>query len=93
MSRGMANTVVELAVVEYLCRYGSVGIFRLVDDVLKIPGVRKALGLNAPPAPGSDGWWRAYSVIIEVVRALEAEGLAKYLPSVGVVNWTAGGCE
>jgi len=88
----MDRTVVMLAVAEYLCRHGSVGIFRLVDDVVKRSEVKQALKLASPPAPGSNEWWRAYHAVLDAVRALEREGLVKYLHSVGVVNWVVRRC-
>jgi len=90
--RGMSDSRITAAVAAYLCRHRSVGILRLVDDLLKLPGVRKALKLSHPPAPDTPEWWRAYNAVTEAVRELAGAGAAEYLASVGVVNWRGPPC-
>jgi len=85
------SAVLIPAAVRYLCTYGSVGVFRLVDDLLKMPEVKAALGLKHAP-PGTDAWWRAYHAVLDVVRTLQAKGLVKYDASMGVVNWLGAKC-
>jgi hypothetical protein len=87
----MSSAAID-AVLNYLCRHKSVGVFRLVDDVAKTKEVRQALRLEHAPAPGTQEWWRVYHAVMDAVRKLEAHKLVKYLSDAGVVNWTAGGC-
>jgi hypothetical protein len=91
-----------LAAARYLCRHLSVGLFRLVDDVIRDPSLLPVLaelgaaevvnGVPAAPRPGTPGWWRAHSAVVDAVLYLEARGVAKYLPDVGVVNWAGRPC-
>jgi len=90
--RASGAASVEEAVAQILCQQGAAGIYRLVDAVSKMKGVRKALGLKHAPRPGSEEWWEAYDAIIEAVRALEARGLVEYIPAAGIARWKAGGC-
>ncbi|MCC6020952.1 MAG: hypothetical protein LM577_06270 [Thermoproteaceae archaeon] len=93
---------IALAVAKYLCRHLSAGIFRLVDDIVRDPSLLPVLaglgavetvgGVPAAPRPGAPGWWRAHDAVLDAVLYLEARGVAKYLPDVGVVNWAGRPC-
>jgi hypothetical protein len=91
-----------LATARHLCRHQSVGLYRLVDDLLKdanlLPvfaemGAVEVVG-GAPAAPRLDTpeWWRAYGAVRDAVLYLETRGVAKYLPKLEVVNWIGGPC-
>jgi len=84
--------VTGLAAAEYICRHYSVNIHRLVGYLLKRADVRRDLGLNRAPRPGSDDWRRAYNAVVATVKELEEEGLVKHLSYIGRVNWHADGC-
>jgi hypothetical protein len=92
-----------LAAARYLCQRRSVGLYRLVDDLLKdsslLPvfaelGAVEVVG-GAPMAPrlGTPEWWRAYGAVRDAVLYLEARGVVKYLPKLEVVNWAGGPCH
>jgi hypothetical protein len=92
-----------LAAARYLCQRRSVGLYRLVNDLLKDPGllpVFAELGAvevvgGAPAAPRLDTpeWWRAYGAVRDAVLYLETRGVVKYLPKLEVVNWAGGPCR
>jgi hypothetical protein len=86
------------AIVEYLCRHGSVGLLRLALDLTRrrldifaeAGAVEVAMGVVAPPTPGTDAWWRA--AVREAVYALRERGLVQYVWEAEVVNWTGPPC-
>ncbi len=92
----------ELAAARYLCQRRSVGLYRLVDDLLKDPAllplfaelgaVEVVGGAPAAPRPGTPEWWRAYGAVRDAVLYLEARGVVKYLPKLEVVNWVGRPC-
>ncbi len=94
--------VLGLAAARYLCQRRSVGLYRLVDDLLKDPAllpvfaevgaVEVVNGVPAAPRPGTPEWWRAYSAVRDAALYLEARGVVKYLSKLEVVNWVAKPC-
>jgi len=77
------------AVAAYLCRHRGVGLFRLTLDLTRrrlaeIDAVEVVRGAAAPPAPGTEAWWRAAGR--EAVYALRHRGLVQYVGE--VVSWT-----
>jgi len=77
------------AVAAYLCRHRGVGLFRLTLDLTRrrlaeIDAVEVVRGAAAPPAPGTEAWWRA--AVREAVYALRHRGLVQYVGE--VVSWT-----
>ena len=92
-----------LAAARYLCQRRSVGLYRLVDDLLKdssllpvfaeMGAVEVVGGAPMAPRPGTPEWWRAHSAVRDAVLYLEARGVVKYLPKLEVVNWTGGPCR
>jgi hypothetical protein len=79
-----------------------VGLYRLVNDLLKDPALLPVFaelgavevvgGAPAAPRPGTPGWWRAYGAVRDAVLYLETRGVVKYLPKLGVVNWVGKPC-
>jgi hypothetical protein len=96
------NPRLALAAARYLCQHRSVGVYRLVDDLLKdssllsvfaeLGAVEVVGGAPAAPRPGTPEWWRAYSAVRDAVLYLEARGVAKYLPKLEVANWIGTPC-
>jgi len=96
------NPRLSLAAARHLCQHRSVGMYRLVDDLLKdssllpvfaeLGAVEVVGGAPAAPRPGTPEWWRAYSAVRDAVLYLETRGVAKYLPKLGVVNWIGKPC-
>jgi hypothetical protein len=92
-----------LAAARYLCQHRSVGLYRLVNDLLRDPGlfpvfaeigaVEVVGGAPAAPRPDTAEWWTAYSAVRDAVLYLEARGVVKYLPKIEVVNWAGGPCR
>jgi hypothetical protein len=97
------NPRLALATARYLCQRHSVGLYRLVDDLLRdasllpvfaeIGAVEVVGGAPAAPRPGTPEWWRAYSAVKDAVLYLEARGVAKYLSQLEVVNWIGKPCS
>jgi hypothetical protein len=97
------NFRLALAAARYLCRHRSVGLYRLVDDLLRdssllpvfaeLGAVEAVGGAPAAPRPGTPEWWRAYSAVKDVVLYLETRGVAKYLSQLEVVNWIGKPCS
>ena len=91
------NFRLALAAARHLCQHRSVGLYRLVDDMLRDPGLLPVFaevgavevvgGAPAAPRPGTAEWWRAYGAVRDAVLYLETRGVAKYLPKLEVVNW------
>jgi hypothetical protein len=91
-----------LAAARHLCQRGSVGLYRLVDDLLKdssllpvfaeLGAVEVVGGVPTAPRPGTPEWWRAYGAVRDAVLYLEVRGVAKYLPKLEVVNWIGEPC-
>jgi hypothetical protein len=96
------NPRLALAVARYLCRHRSVGLYRLVDDLLKDPAllpvfaemgaVEMVGGAPAAPRPGTPKWWRAYGAVRDAVLYLETRGVVKYMPKLEVGNWIGKPC-
>ena len=88
------------AVAAYLCRHRSVGLLRLTFDLTRrrldilaeIGAVEVAMGVVAPPTPGTDTWWRAVAAVREAVYALRSRGLVQYVKEAEAVNWTGPLC-
>ena len=91
-----------LVAARYLCRRQSVGMYRLVDDLLKdssllpvfaeLGAVEVVGGAPAAPRPGTPEWWRAYSAVKDAVLYLETRGVVKYFSQFEVVNWIGKPC-
>jgi hypothetical protein len=70
------------AVAAYLCRHRSVGLLRLTLDLTRrglelsaeVGAVVVVKGAAAPPAPGTEAWWRA--AVREAVYALRHRRLS-----------------
>jgi hypothetical protein len=86
---------------DYLVRYPSVGLLRLVIDVLKsgdarVARFRRALGINSSidvEVNINDPLFsRLLASVRGVVRALAKAGLIEYIEDLGVVN-LARGCD
>jgi hypothetical protein len=96
------NPRLALAAARYLCRHHSVGLYRLVDDLLKdsslLPvfaetgAVEVVGGAPTAPRPGTPKWWKVYSAVRDAVLYLETRGVVKYLPKLEVVNWRGKPC-
>jgi len=96
------NPRLSLAAARHLCQHRSVGLYRLVNDLIKDPGLLPVFaglgavevvgGAPAAPRPGTPEWWRAYSAVRDAVLYLEARGVVKYLPKLEVVNWIGKPC-
>jgi hypothetical protein len=92
-----------LAAARYLCQRRSVGLYRLVNDLLKDPALLPVFaelgavevvgGAPAAPRPATPEWWRAYGAVRDAVLYLETRGVVKYLPKLEVVNWASGPCR
>jgi hypothetical protein len=88
------------AIAEYLCRHRSVGLLRLTLDLTRrrldifaeIGAVEVAMGVVAPPTPGTETWWRAVAAVREAVYALREKGLVQYMREADVVSWTGPTC-
>jgi hypothetical protein len=97
------NLRLALAAARHLCHHRSVGLFRLVDDMLRDPGLLPVFaemgavevvgGAPMPPRPGTPEWWRAYSVVKDAVLYLEARGVVKYLSQFETVSWIGRPCS
>ena len=101
---GVGNGVIEGFVVwllsNYLVRYPSVGLVRLVIDVLRsvdsrVVGFRRALGINSSInieiSINDPLFDRLLASVRSVVRALAKAGLVEYIEDLGVVNLARGG--
>jgi hypothetical protein len=96
------NHRLALAASRRLCQHRSVGLYRLVDDLLRDPALLPVFaelgavevvgGAPAAPRPGTPEWWRAYGAVRDAVLYLETRGVAKYLPKLEVVNWIGKPC-
>jgi hypothetical protein len=92
-----------LAAARYLCQRRSVGLYRLVNDLLRDPSLLPVFaelgavevvgGAPAAPRPDTPEWWTAYGAVRDVVLYLEARGVVKYLPKLEAVNWAGGPCR
>jgi hypothetical protein len=102
-SLGVGNEVVEGFVgwllSEYLVRYPSVGLLRLVIDVLRsgdarVVRFRRALGINSTLGVevniNDPLFSRLLTAVRGVVRALAKAGLVEYIEDLGVVNLGGG---
>jgi len=96
------NPRLSLAAARHLCHHRSVGLYRLVNDLLRDPGLLPVFaeigavevvgGVPAAPRPGTPEWWRAYGAVRDAVLYLETRGVAKYLSKLEVVNWIGKPC-
>jgi hypothetical protein len=104
-SLGVGSSVIEGFVNwllnDYLVRYPSVGLLRLVIDVLKsgdlrVVGFRRALGINSSInieiSINDPLFSRLLTSVRGVVRALAKTGVIEYVEDLGVVN-LARGCD
>jgi hypothetical protein len=100
---GVGNSVIEGFVgwllSNYLVRYPSVGLLRLVIDVLKsgdarVARFRRALGINSTLDVevniNNPLFNRLLASVRGVVRALAKAGLVEYIEDLGVVNLGGG---
>jgi len=98
-SLGVGSSVIEGFVgwllSDYLVRYPSVGLLRLVIDVLRsgdarVVGFRRALGivssLGVEVNINNPLFNRLLTSVRSVVRALAKAGLVEYIEDLGVVN-------
>jgi hypothetical protein len=98
-SLGVGSSVIEGFVNwllnAYLAKYPSVGLVRLVIDVLRsgdsrVVGFRRALGIrsNVDVKVNIDDplFSRLYTAVRDVVRALAKTGVIEYIEDLGVVN-------
>jgi len=98
-SLGVGNEVVEGFVVwllgNYLVRYWSVGLLRLVVYVLRsgdsrVVGFRRALGISSSIDVkiniNDASFNRLYTAVRGVVRALVKAGLVEYIEELNVIN-------
>ena len=101
---GVGNGVVEgfanWLLGDYLVRYPSVGLLRLVIDVLKsgdsrVVRFRRALGINSTLdveiSINDPLFNRLLTAVRSVVRALARAGLVEYVEDLEVVNFIEGG--
>jgi len=96
------NPRLSLAAARHLCQHRSVGLYRLVNDLLKdssllpvfaeLGAVEVVGGAPAAPRPGTPEWWRAYSAVKDAVLYLETRGVVKYFSQFEVVNWIGKPC-
>jgi hypothetical protein len=104
-SLGVGNEVVEGFVdwllSDYLVRYPSVGLLRLVIDVLRsgdsrVARFRRALGINSSidvEVNINDPLFnRLLTAVRAVVKALARAGLVEYVEDLGVVNLPQSNC-
>jgi len=102
-SLGVGNGVIEGFVgwllSDYLVRYPSVGLLRLVIDVLRsgdarVARFRRALGigssLDVEISINDQLFSRLLASVRGVVRALAKTGLVEYIEDLGVVNLSSG---
>ncbi len=76
------------------------GLFRLVLDLARrrldifaeVGAVEVVKGAAAPPAPGTEAWWRAVAAVREAVYILRERGLVQYAWEAEVVSWTGPPC-
>jgi len=96
------NFRLALAAARHLCQHRSMGLYRLVNDLLRDPdllpvfaelgAVEVVGGAPAAPRPGTPEWWRAHSAVKDAVLYLETRGAVKYLSQFEVVNWIGKPC-
>jgi len=95
VGNGVVESFVDWLLGDYLVRYPSVGLLRLVIDVLRsgdarVVGFRRALGivssLGVEININDPLFSRLYTAVRAVVRALAKAGLVEYIEDLGVVN-------
>jgi hypothetical protein len=100
VDNGVVEGFVDWLLSNYLVRYPSVGLVRLVIDVLKsgdsrVVGFRRALGigsvLDVEVNINDPLFNRLYTAVRGVVRALAKAGFVEYIEDLGVVNLARGG--
>jgi hypothetical protein len=99
VGNGVVEGFVDWLLSDYLVRYPSVGLLRLVIDVLKsgdsrVAGFRRALGINSSldvEVNINDPLFnRLLTAVRAVVRALARAGLVEYVEDLEVVNLARG---
>ena len=92
---GVIEGFVDWLLNAYLARYPSVGLFRLVIDVLRsgdfrVVGFRRALGINSSInieiSINDPLFDRLLASVRDVVRALAKAGLVEYIEELNVIN-------
>ena len=92
---GVVEGFVNWLLNAYLVRYPSVGLLRLVVDVLRsgdsrVVGFRRALGINSTlrveVSINDPLFNRLYTAVRSIVRALAKTGLVEYVEELEVVN-------
>ena len=95
VGNGVVEGFVDWLLSDYLVRYPSVGLLRLVIDVLRsgdsrVVGFRRALGivssLGVEVNINDPLFNRLLASVRTVVRALAKAGLVEYIEDLGVVN-------
>ena len=92
---GVVEGFIDWLLSNYLVRYPSVGLLRLVIDVLRsgdarVVGFRRVLGINSTLGVevniNDPLFSRLLASVRGVVRALAKAGLVEYIEDLGVVN-------
>jgi len=92
---GVVEGFIDWLLSNYLDRYPSVGLLRLVIDVLRsgdarVVGFRRVLGINSTLGVevniNDPLFSRLLASVRGVVRALAKAGLVEYIEDLGVVN-------
>jgi len=95
VDNGVVEGFVDWLLSNYLVRYPSVGLLRLVVDVLRsgdsrVVGFRRALGvvssLNVEVNINDPLFLKLLTAVRGIVRALAKAGLVEYVEELGVVN-------
>jgi hypothetical protein len=99
IDNGVVEGFIDWLLSNYLVRYPSVGLLRLVVDVLRsgdarVVGFRRALGINSTLGVevniNDPLFSRLYTAVRGVVRALAKAGFVEYIEDLGVVNLAKG---
>jgi hypothetical protein len=99
VDNGVIEGFVDWLLSDYLVRYPSVGLLRLVIDVLKsgdsrVARFRRALGINSTLDVevniNNPLFNRLLIAVRTVVRALAKTGVIEYIEDLGVVNLSGG---
>ena len=101
VGNGVVEGFVDWLLSDYLARYPSVGLLRLVIDVLRsgdsrVVRFRRALGINSTlevEVNINDPLFnRLLTAVRAVVRALAKTGVIEYIEDLGVVNLPQPNC-
>jgi len=99
VGNGVVEGFVDWLLNNYLVRYPSVGLLRLVIDVLRsgdsrVARFRRALGINSTLGVeiniNNPLFSRLLTAVRTVVRALAKTGVIEYIEDLGVVNLGGG---